>query len=95
MRDGKPYPFHDADLTISRDGGTFKYINSVGLCATGEVPLEVLKIENGTIQLLVKKSAISASCKDNQINLYFASEGGVLGLVFEGATKVAFKKIKD
>ena len=95
MRNGKPYKFYDADITISGDGGTYKYINSVGLCATGEVPVEVLKIENGTIQLVVKKSAISSSCKDSQINLYPTSEDGVLGLVYEGATKLAFKKIKN
>ena len=95
MRDDKPYPFFDADMTISRDSGTFRYINSVGLCTTREVPVEVLKIENNMIQILVKRSVISPSCSDNQIYLHFASEDGVMGLVYDGDTKVAFKKIKN
>ncbi len=93
IRDGKPFKFYDANMTISGNGGTYKYINSVGLCASGEVPLEVSKLEGNLIRLVVKKSAISPSCKDNQIALYPTREDGVLGLVYEGATKLAFKKI--
>jgi hypothetical protein len=93
IRDGKPFRVYDANMTISGNVGTYKYINSVGLCASGEVPLEVSKLEGNLIRLIVKKSAISPSCKDNQIALYPTREDGVLGLVYEGATKLAFKKV--
>ena len=92
MFQGQSYILPSAELTIYKDGGTFKMNNSER-CYNKEVPIEVLKKTDKFIAIRLKFSNTYVECRDVNRVLKLAVVNGEVGLANPNAELLEFKKL--
>ena len=94
MYRGKSIVLPSAELTINKDGGTYKRNNS-DRCFNKEVPIEVLKKTDKFIVIRLKFSNIDVECTDADQVLHLAVINGEAGLTRNDVEQLEYKKISS
>ena len=94
IKKGKSYIVPSAELTIYKDGGTYK-MNYSGRCYNKEVPIEVLKKMDKSIVIRVKFSNTYVECEDVDLELNLVVVNGEAGLARANEELIEFKKISS
>ena len=94
MFQGQSVVLASVELTIYKDGGTYKMNNSER-CYNKEVPIEVLKKTDKFIAIRIKYSNTYVECNDVNLVLKLAVVNGESGLARPNAEQLEFKKISS
>ena len=94
MYRGKSIVLPSVELTINKDGGTYKRNNS-DRCFNKEVPIEVLKKTDKFIVIRLKFSNIDVECTDADQVLHLAVINGEAGLTRNDVEQLEYKKIRS